>query len=364
MPTAPKPQPGIMEIELYQGGASKLPGMADVLKLSSNENPAGPPPSAVEAAARAAGAMHRYPPTDHTALREAIAEVHDLDPDRVICGCGSDEILHLLAQAYVGPGDRVIYPEHGFLIYPIVTHAAGGTPVAVPERDRIVDVDALLAAARDGARLIYIANPANPTGTFLGESEVRRLADGLPEGCLLVLDGAYADFVPDFDGGLGLAGARANVFVTRTFSKLYGLGGMRVGWGYGAREVVDVLNRIRGPFNLSGMALAAAEAAMRDRAFAGSCRSDTIANRARLTEGLRALGVAVDESSANFVLARFSGADEARACDAALRACGVIVRHTANYGLPEGLRITVGSAGEMDRVLEAIGRWRDAEAAA
>ena len=363
MHAAPTPQPGIMEIELYQGGASKLPGLAEVLKLSSNENPAGPPRSAIEAAA-AAAAMHRYPPTDHAGLRAAIAEVHGLDPDRVICGCGSDEILHLLAQAYVGAGDRVLYPEYGFLIYPIVAHAAGGVPVRVPERNRRVDVDALLAEAEHGARIVYLANPANPTGTFLDAGEVQRLADGLPDGCLLVLDGAYAEFVPGFDGGLGLAETRADVFVTRTFSKLYGLGGMRIGWGYGARDVVDVLNRIRGPFNLSGIALAAAEAAMRDRDFAEGCQRETIVNRAHLTEGLRALGIEVDGSDANFVLARFGDEAAARACDAALRGEGIIVRHTANYGLPEALRITVGARADMDRVLGAIARWHAAGAAA
>jgi histidinol-phosphate aminotransferase len=357
MQAAPQPQPGIMEIELYQGGASKLAGREDVLKLSSNENPRGAPASAVEAAREAAAAMHLYPNTDHAALRDAIAEVHGIEAERVICGVGSDEIIHLLCQAYVGPGDEVVHPEYGFLMYPISTRAAGGTPVAAPERDRTVDVDAMLRAVTERTRLVFLANPANPTGTFLGGQDLVRLADGLPDGCLLVLDGAYAEFVEDYDGGLMLAGARANVFTTRTFSKLYGMGGMRVGWGYGAQAVVDVLNRLRGPFNLSNVALAAAEAATRDRAFAAECQALNAAQRARLTAGLRGLGIACDESAANFVLARFADEATARSCDAFLKEQGIIVRHVASYGLPHCLRMTVGDEAQTGRLLEALGAW-------
>lgn len=361
MNAAPAPQPGIMDIDLYVGGASAVPGVADILKLSSNENPHGAPASARAAARAAAEAMHLYPPTDHAALRAAIAEVHGLDPDRVICGVGSDEILHLLCQAYAGPGDEVLHPEHGFLVYPIVARAAGAAPVAAPERERRVDVDALLAAVTERTRVVFLANPANPTGTMIGGQDVTRLADGLPEGCLLVLDGAYAEYAGDtFDGGLGLASTRANVFATRTFSKLYGLGGMRVGWGYGPRAIVDALNRIRGPFNLSNVALAAAEAAMRDRDFAATCAAVNAEQRERLRDGLAALGLPSDPSAANFVLARFADEAEALACDAHLRASGVIVRHPKGYGLPHCLRITVGDAAGVDRVLAAIADWRNA----
>ena len=357
MQAAPAPQPGIMEIALYEGGASKLSGRDDVLKLSSNENPHGPPPSAIAAAREAAASMHLYPPTDHAALRTAIAEVHGIEAERVICGVGSDEIIHLLCQAYVGPGDEVLHPEYGFLMYPISARAAGGTPVAAPERDRRVDVDAMLGAATERTKLAFLANPANPTGTILGGQDLVRLADGLPDGCLLVLDGAYAEYVEDYDGGLMLAGARPNVFATRTFSKMYGLGGMRVGWGYGAQAVIDVLNRLRGPFNLSTPALAAAEAAMRDRAFAADCLAVNTEQRARLTEGLRALGVGCDDSAANFVLARFADAETATDCDAFLKDRGIIVRHVAAYGLPHCLRMTVGDAAATDRLLEAMRAW-------
>lgn len=247
-----KPQPGIMQIAPYQGGKATLSGVDNVIKLSSNENPLGPPQAAVEAVKRAALTMHRYPSTDHQSLRAAIAKVHGLDPARVICGAGSDEIIAFLCQAYAGPGDEVIHTEHGFAMYRISAMAGGATPVEVPERDRVTDVDAILAACTAHTRLVFIANPNNPTGTMIGEGEVARLAAGLPPQVLLVLDGAYAEFVDGFDGGAALIGSRDNVVMTRTFSKLYGLGGMRVGWGYGPAAVVDVLNRVRGPFNLSG----------------------------------------------------------------------------------------------------------------
>lgn len=362
MTAAPLPQPGIMDIDLYVGGASKVDGVTDILKLSSNENPHGAPQSARAAAAEAAGAMHLYPSTDHAGLRAAIAEVHGLDPTRVICGVGSDEIIHLLCQAYVGPGDAVLHSEHAFLMYGISARAAGATPTVVEETARTVDVDKLLAGVTEVTRLVFIANPANPTGTFLNGQDVVRLADGLPDGCLLVLDGAYAEYVPDFDGGLGLAGARDNVFVTRTFSKMYGLGGMRVGWGYGPQEIIDVLNRIRGPFNLSNVALAAAEAAMRDRAFAARCLADNTEQRARLRAGLANLGLPSDPSEANFVLARFADPEEARDADAFLKSRGVIVRHPANYGLPQCLRMTVGDAVGTTRLLDALTAWRESRA--
>ncbi|GIT91176.1 histidinol-phosphate aminotransferase [Jannaschia pagri] len=360
MQSAPQPQPGILDIALYQGGASKVAGHSDVLKLSSNENPHGAPASAQAAAAEAAAAMHLYPNTDHAGLRAKIAEVHGVEAERIICGVGSDEIIHWLCQAYVGPGDEVLHPEYGFLMYPISTRAAGGAPVAVGERNRTVDVDAMLAAATERTKLVFIANPANPTGTFLGGQDVVRLADGLPDGCLLVMDGAYAEYVEDFDGGLGLAGARQNVFVTRTFSKMYGLGGMRVGWGYGPQEVIDVLNRLRGPFNLSNVALAAAEAAMADRAFVDRCLADNTTQRTRLIDGLRDLGLGCDRSEANFVLARFADEDEALACDAFLKSQGIIVRHVAAYGLPHCLRMTVGDDAGTTRLLDALGTWRAA----
>ena len=256
------PKPGVDRISLYQGGASSLAGRSDVLKLSSNENPFGVPKAAMDAVAASAANLHRYPPTDHSTLRAAIGEVHTLDPERIICGAGSDEIIEFLCQAYAGEGTEVIYTQHGFSMYKISAHASGATPVEVPERDRHVDVDAILAGVTDKTRLVFIANPANPTATMIGSNEVARLASELPPQVILVLDGAYAEYVEGFDGGAALVEARDNVVMTRTFSKLYGLGGLRIGWGYGPRHIIDNLNRVRGPFNLSNTQLAAAEAAI------------------------------------------------------------------------------------------------------
>ena len=230
-----RPQPGILEIAPYVGGASKIDGRADdVLKLSANENPAGPPESAVRAMAETLATMHRYPGVDHAGLRAAIADVHGLDAARIIIGVGSDEVLQLLAYAYAGPGDEVVHTEHGFSLYPIVARAAGATPVCVAERERVVDVDAILAAVTERTRLVYVTNPGNPTGTMIGEAALERLATGLPEACLLVLDGAYVEFAEGYDGGAALVERFEAVVMTRTFSKIYGLGGLRVGWGYGA----------------------------------------------------------------------------------------------------------------------------------
>jgi len=353
-----KPQPGILDIELYKGGASKVEGVSNVLKLSSNENPWGPSDAAKAAAMAAAQNLHLYPATDHAALREAIGEVWDVDPDRVFCGVGSGEVLKLLSEAYAGPGDEVVFTEHGFSMYPIYAHACGATPVVVPEQDRVVDVDAILAACTAKTRLVMIANPANPTGTMISSGDVARLAENLPPKALLVLDGAYAEFVDGFDAGKALVEARDNVVMTRTFSKIYGLGGMRVGWGYAPQPIIDVLNRIRGPFNLSAPALAAATAAVRDTAHTGKCRAENAKWREWLAAKLAELGVPSDTSTANFLLARFADAAEAEACDAHLRGEGIIVRPVAGYGLPHCLRITIGDEAGCRRVAHAIGQFK------
>jgi len=354
------PQPGIMEIELYQGGKSALAGRTDVLKLSSNENPLGPPPSAQAAIVAAATGTHLYPSTDHADLRAAIGEVWGLDPARIICGVGSDEVLQFVTQAFAGPGDEVLYPQHGFSMYPILAHMAGATPVIAPETDRVVDVEALLAAVTAQTRVVMLANPGNPTGTLLPMTEMTRLADGLPDHVILVLDGAYVEFADDYDGGAALATERPNVLMTRTFSKIYGLGGLRIGWGYGDKALIDVMTRIRQPFNLSVVQLAAAEAAVRDTRWRDDCAALNADQRARLVGALRQLGVACDTAHANFVLARFADAAEAADAEAALNADGILVRRVGGYGFPEGLRITVGDAAQTGRVIAALTGWRDA----
>lgn len=354
-----RPQPGILDIALYVGGESRIEGRAEVLKLSSNENPFGPSRRAVEAFRGAAGDLHRYPSTDHRRLREAIGDVHGLDPDRIVCGVGSDEILQMVAQAYAGPGDEIILTEHGFSMYPILARMVGATPVTVVERERTVDVDTILAAVTDRTRIVFIANPANPTGTMLGSGALHRLAAGLPANVILVHDGAYAEFEEGFDGGASLVDSFPNVVMTRTFSKIHGLGGLRIGWGYAQREIVDVLNRIRQPFNLSNAQLAAAEAAIRDTGFASWCRAENARLREWLRGELARAGVLSDISHTNFVLARFRDAEEADACDAHLRSEGILVRRVAGYGLPQCLRMTVGDEAGTRRLAAAIATFME-----
>ncbi len=352
-----EPQPGIMDIALYTSGAAKLAGVENVVKLSSNENPFGPSEKAREAVSRAAHALHRYPNTDHASLRATIAEVHGLDPDRIICGVGSDEVLQFAVQCFAGVGDEVIMTEHGFSMYPILTRAAGATPVVVPERDRRVDVDAILNAVTGRTRVVFLTNPGNPTGTLLEAAEVQRLATGLPHNVLLVHDGAYTEFVGDFRADFALADAVPNVLSTRTFSKIYGLGGLRIGWGYAPRDLVDVMNRVRQPFNLSVVQLAAAEAAMRDQDHVARCYAENGRWREWLRNALVELGIGCDESHANFLLARFDSPETAIACDQALKADGILVRLVANYGLPDCLRITVGDEPSCRRVAHVIGQF-------
>lgn len=358
MNDAIRPQPGIMEIALYVSGESRLAGRSEVLKLSSNENPYGPSDKAKAAFAGTVGQLHRYPSTDHADLRRAIGEVHGLDPDRIICGVGSDEVLQFVTQAFAGPGDECITTEHGFSMYPILAHAAGAVPVTVPERARRVDVDAILAAVTGRTKVVFIANPANPTGTMVAEAELRRLAEGLPGGVVLVLDGAYAEFAEGFDGGVSLVEDFPNAVMTRTFSKIHGLGGLRIGWGYARREVIDVLNRVRQPFNLSLAQMAAAEAAVRDVDYTRFCATENARWRDFLRNGLVQMGIDCDESFTNFVLARFAGAAEAEAADAALKADGILVRRVSGYGFPEGLRITVGDEAACRRVLAVLAAFK------
>ena len=354
-------QPGIMEIALYQGGASAIAGRSDVLKLSSNENPLGVPPAAQDAIKTAADKVHLYPSTDHAALRAAIGEVHGLDADRIICGVGSDEVLQFVTQAYAGPGDEIIHTEHGFSMYPVLINMAGATAISVPERDRVVDVDAILGAVTERTRIVLLTNPGNPTGTRLPDADLLRLAGGLPTDVILVIDAAYAEYSAGYDGGASLAGSRDNILMTRTFSKIYGLGGLRVGWGYGSRQMIEVLTRVRQPFNLSELQMDAAQAAARDRDWIARCTALNTQQRSRLVGAMRQLGIACDDSETNFVLARFGDAAEAGAAHGALLEDGIIVRQVAGYGFPEALRITVGDVEQTGRVIAALTRWREGQ---
>ncbi len=339
-----RPRKGVLDIAAYVPGESKAEGSNRVTKLSANENPHGPSKRALEAYHAAAETLALYPLSDHTELREAIAEVHGIDASRIICGVGSDEVIRWLCYAYAGPGDEVIHTEHGFGMYSIAARGAGATPVEAPETERRIDIDAILAAAGDATKLVFIANPNNPTGTLLTPEDLTRLAEGLPSHTLLVLDGAYAEFVtaPGYDAGLSLVESRDNTVMTRTFSKAYGLGGLRIGWGYGPAHVIDALQRVRDPFNLSQAALDTATAAVRDQNHIGFCRAENARLRTWLAAELAKLGLPSDPSEANFILIRFPTTVQAEACDAALRAHGVIVRRVGSYKLPHCLRISIG----------------------
>lgn len=351
-----QPRPGVMNISPYVGGESKLAGVERIIKLASNEGPFGPSPKAVEALAEAAKTMHRYPDGGATQLRQAIAQRFGLDAARVVCGAGSDEIISLLCFAYAGQGDEVLYSEHGFLMYPISAHAAGATPVKAPETDLKTDIDALLDAVTDRTRIVFVANPNNPTGTYLTRAELERLRTGLPEDVLLVIDAAYAEFVNrnDYSAGLELVDAGQNTVMTRTFSKMFALGGLRVGWGYCPAEIADVLNRVRGPFNVSSAAQAAAVASLSDMEFQDASRAHNLEWVAKTQDGLRALGIDTTDSVANFVLARFDAPETAQACDAFLRKRGIIVRRMGGYGLAQCLRVSIGAADEMEAFLSAM----------
>jgi histidinol-phosphate aminotransferase len=356
--TAPTPRPGILDIHPYVGGVSKLAGIDRVIKLSSNEGALGPSPRAVEAYRAVASEMHRYPDGHAVALRQALALRHGIDAERIVCGAGSDEVLQLLVRAYAGAGDEVLYSRHGFLVYPIAALSCGATPVVAEEDNLTASVDNLLAAVTPRTRIVFLANPNNPTGTYLPAAEVKRLHDGLPADVLLVIDAAYAEFVGrnDYSAGIELVEAGANVVMTRTFSKLFAMGGMRLGWGYAPAAIADVLNRIRGPFNVSSAALAAGQAALEDVSFAALVRAHNDYWLPWLTGELTRLGLEVVPSVANFVLVRFpaDAGRDAVAADAFLRSKGVIVRAMQSYGLPDYLRITIGRDDELHAVVDAL----------
>ena len=357
----PAPRPGILSIEPYVGGKAGLPGHAKTIKLSSNEGALGPSPRAVEALRQSAETMHRYPDGSAHDLRAAIGRRFGLDAGRIVCGAGSDEIIALLTKAYAGPGDEVLYSQYGFVMYPIAALGAGATPVAAPEKDYRADVDALLTRANARTKICFLANPNNPTGTFLTAPEVKRLRDGLPPHVLLVIDAAYAEYVTrnDYSAGIELVESSDNVVMTRTFSKIFALGGLRLGWAYCPAAVADVLNRVRGPFNVSAPAQAAGIAALEDLAFMDKSRAHNDIWLPWLTRQLTALSLKVLPSVGNFVLVEFAagGAKTAAAANAHLNARGIIPRAVGNYGLPNHLRITIGTEAEMRAVIDALGEF-------
>lgn len=357
----PPPRPGILEIEPYVGGKAELEGGRPAIKLSANENALGPSPRAIEAYRAAADRLHRYPDGSCTRLRHAIARRWNLDPDRIVCGAGSDELIGLLVRAYAGPGEEVLISEHGFLMYRLAALAAGAHPVSAPERDLRADVGALLARVTSRTRLLFLANPNNPTGSWLSRGELLELRRRLPDEVLLVIDSAYAEYVsePDYTDGLELVHAFDNVVVTRTFSKLFGLAALRLGWLFAHPAVVDLLHRIRGPFNVGTPAQAAGEAALGDLDHQEASRRHNDEWRPWLARQLASLGLVVHPSVANFLLVRFpaEAGRDAAAADAFLEARGLIGRRMEAYGLPDCLRFTVGTEGENRALVAALAEF-------
>ena len=348
-PTADRPVPrsGVLAIEPYVPGKSHASGGGKLFKLSSNETPIGPSPLAIEAYRKAAETLALYPDGGATALRQAIAARFGLDPARIVCGAGSDEVLSMLTNAYVGPGDEGIFSEHGFLVYKLALLAAGGTPVVAPERDLTADVDAILARVTGRTKIVFLANPNNPTGTYLPFSEVKRLQAGLPPHVLLVLDAAYAEYVRrnDYASGLELVATCENVVMTRTFSKIHGLALLRLGWCYAPAHVADALNRIRGPFNVNGPAMEAGIAALADEAHVAAAVAHNEQWLPWLTREIEALGLGVTPSVGNFLLVHFPAEKgrTAKDADAFLSAHGLVLRGVGAYGLPNALRLTIGT---------------------
>jgi histidinol-phosphate aminotransferase len=350
------PRPSILSVEPYVGGESKVPGVNRVIKLSSNEGAFGPPPGAIAAIAEAAKEAHRYPDGGATALREAIGRRHGLDPERIVCGNGSDELLSLLILAYGGEGTELIMSAHGFMMYDITGRWAGCRVIKVPEKNLTADVDGLLAAVGPRTRLLFLANPNNPTGSILPQSEVERLRRELREDVLLVLDSAYAEYVTqsEYDPGVKLVDATPNTVMTRTFSKIYGLGGMRLGWCYAPPAIVEVLGRVRGPFNANAAAMAAGIAALAEPGWLEKSVAHNTEWRAKLSQALTAAGLKVWPSQGNFVLVDFARVERAKAADELLRNRGLIVRAMGGYGLPHCLRVTIGTPEENTLVIEAL----------
>ncbi len=362
--TAPKPNPGVLEIEAYVPGESKVPGGLTPIKLSSNETPLGPSPKALAAFKAAAVDLERYPDGQATVLRQAIARRYGLNAERIVCGAGSDELLSMIAHAYLGPGDEGLYTQHGFLVYRIAILACGATPVIAPETNLTADVDALLAKVTPRTKVVFLANPNNPTGTFSPIGEVRRLRDRLPANVLLVLDGAYAEYVRrnDYEAGLELVATTNNTVMTRTFSKIFGLAALRIGWAYCPEAVADALNRIRGPFNMSTPSILAGAAAMDDIAHMEAAAVHNETWLPWLTTEITKLGLTVTPGVANFVLIHFpkSGLKSAEACDAFLKSRAILLRRVVSYGLPDCLRMTVGCESDNRTVVAALAEFMGA----
>ena len=353
------PREGILNIPMYIGGKSGSKHFSNPIKLSANENPYGPSKQAIETFKKSQYNLGVYPDGDHSALRIAIADVMGINAERIICGAGSDELIHFLCQCYASKGDEIIHTVHGFAMYRISALTVGATPVAVPEVARHADISGILNACNERTKIIFLANPNNPTGTLINTLELDKLADGIPKHTLLVLDGAYAEYIEKFDGGIALAKKRSNVFITRTFSKIHGLGSLRVGWGYGPEHVIDALQRVKGPFNISSVGQAVAAAAIKDTAYVENCRRCNFKLREQLAKELQNINITSDRSYTNFLLLRFPDSKLTKLADQFLEKKGVIVRNVSNYGLKAGLRVSIGKSSDCERVIEILTKFQE-----
>jgi len=357
----PQTRPGVLDIQAYVPGKSSAPGVGKIYKLSSNETPLGPSPKAIAAYRDVGAHLEDYPDGAASGLREAIGRAFGLDPDRIVCGAGSDDLLNLLARAYLADGDEAIHTTHAFLVYPIATLGTGAKPVVAAEKNLTADVDAILAAVTAKTKVVFLANPNNPTGTYIPFDEVKRLHRGLPPHVLLVLDAAYAEYVRrnDYEAGIELVATSDNTVMCRTFSKIYGLAALRLGWMYGPAHVVDAVNRIRGPFNVNSAAIAAGIAAIEDTAHQDHAREHNTRWLAWLTDEIRKLGLEVTPSAANFVLIHFpqTKGKTAEDADKFLTARGLILRQVGAYKLPHALRMSVGTEEANRLVVEALGAF-------
>ena len=354
----------VLSLKPYVGGASNVEGKNRVIKLSSNECAFGTSSAVAEACRDFAAQLFRYPDGSAVSLRLAIAEAYGLDMNRIVCGNGSDELIGLLCHAYLGTQDEVVITQYAFSMYRLYAIGCGASPVTVPEKEFRVDLQALLKVVDSRTKMIFIANPGNPTGTYLSLDELRAFCHKLPENILVIIDSAYAEFVDkeDYSAGAELVNEFPNVVMLRTFSKIYGLGGARLGWCYASQEIVDVLNRIRGPFNVNSMAQVAGIAALKDKAFVKKVFEHNQKWLKRFPDELKEIGLEVTPSVANFVLVHFSKDSQksAEQADLFLQNRGIIVRRMLSYGLPNALRITIGNDEEMEELLSALKEFMSA----
>jgi histidinol-phosphate aminotransferase len=360
--TAPKPQPkphAAAMAPFMLADRTVAPGLKPI-QLAQNESPTGPGPAARASLRAAAQDLNRYPESDAATLRHAIATAEGLDPDRIICGSGSMELLALLAQAYLGPEDEIVISQYGYVFFRTVAELVGARFVLAPERDFRTDVDAMLARVTPRTRMVFVANPNNPTGSLLPRSEVARLRAGLRSDIILVIDAAYAEYVtePDFDAGASFVDAGANTVMMRTFSKIHGLAGLRVGWGYFPAAIAEIVNRMRHPNNVTAIGIAVASASIADRAHIAATRDANAKLRARFIDELRGLGLAPCDSHANFVLVPFASAEQAASARTFLKDRGILIRPMTAYGLDQCLRISLGTVEEMQAVTDAFRLWK------